>query len=916
MLQIVSKLYSATAHALPSEEVLTQLETSPSGLTHEEATGRLEQYGANLLPRGKPDSALLLLWRQIKSPLILVLIASGVVAMLVDWSGQGLKNGLVILAVVICNSVIGFVQEYKAGKAIESLSRMVPEYVTALRDGLQVKLAASEVVPGDVVVLAAGDRVPADARLLHCKGLRIDEAALTGESVPVQKQTQPVAAEVALGDRACMMFGGTLVTYGTAQAVVVATGENTELGKISTLLKEVVDLETPMTKALAVIAKYITIAILVAAALMIVVGVTRTMLSTDTALVDALRETIIFAIALAVGAIPEGLPAIVTISLAIGVQRMTWRRAVIRKLPAVETLGSTTIICSDKTGTLTRNEMTVQALALPQESYTLSGGGYEPRGELSQDGQVLPTVPAAVLNLVQAAALCNDVSLRKEADQWTLTGDPTEGALVVAAEKLGVAVEPLRRNHPRLDAIAFDSDNQFMATLHRFADQQRIILKGAPEVVLQRCVDVDAEQVLRQVELLAAEGMRVLAVATKPAADQQQLDLVDVQAGLTLIGIVGMIDPPRQEAIQAIELCHTAGITVKMITGDHPRTSVAIAAELGILTDAGAISGPQLAALSDTEFRETARRVNVFARMAPEQKLRLVKALQSDNEVVAMTGDGVNDAPALKQANIGVAMGIAGTAVSKQAADIVLTDDNFASIAAAVEEGRKVYDNLIKSLVFVLPTNLGLALILLCAVAFFPFSATSGELLLAMSPVQLLWINLVAAVSLALPLAFEAAEPDIMRRPPRRPGAPVLSAFVLLRTAIVALLMTAGGVGMFLYAYQTRLADHFTPAAALAEAQTLTVTTIILFQCFYLLNCRSLHNSLLEMGLLSNKTIFIGIGVLLLLQAAYTYLPFFHRVFGSAPLSAQEWLLSAAVGAVILPVIMVEKRLHQRSVTA
>ena len=914
MLQIVSKLYSATAHALSSEEVLTQLETSPSGLTQEEATGRLELYGANLLPRGKPDSALLLLWRQIKSPLILVLIASGVVAMLVDWSGQGLKNGLVILAVVICNSVIGFVQEYKAGKAIESLSRMVPEFVTALRDGLQVKLAASDVVPGDVVVLAAGDRVPADARLLHCKGLRIDEAALTGESVPVQKQTQPVAAEVALGDRVCMVFGGTLVTYGTAQAVVVATGENTELGKISTLLKEVIDLETPMTKALAVIAKYITIAILVAAALMIVVGVTRTMLSTDTALVDALRETVIFAIALAVGAIPEGLPAIVTISLAIGVQRMTRRRAVIRKLPAVETLGSTTIICSDKTGTLTRNEMTVQALALPQESFTLSGGGYDPRGELFQDGQVLPTVPAAVLNLVQAAALCNDVSLRQEADQWTLTGDPTEGALVVAAEKLGVAVEPLRRDHPRLDAIAFDSDNQFMATLHRFADQQRIILKGAPEVVLQRCVDVDAEQVLRQVELLAAEGMRVLAVATKPAADQQQLDLVDVQAGLTLIGIVGMIDPPRQEAIQAIELCHTAGITVKMITGDHPRTSVAIAAELGILTDAGAISGPQLAALTDTEFRETARRVNVFARMAPEQKLRLVKALQSDHEVVAMTGDGVNDAPALKQANIGVAMGIAGTAVSKQAADIVLTDDNFASIAAAVEEGRKVYDNLIKSLVFVLPTNLGLALILLCAVAFFPFSATSGELLLAMSPVQLLWINLVAAVSLALPLAFEAAEPDIMRRPPRRPGAPVLSAFVLLRTAIVALLMTAGGVGMFLYAYQTRLADNFTAAAALAEAQTLTVTTIILFQCFYLLNCRSLHNSLLEMGLLSNKTIFIGIGVLLLLQAAYTYLPFFHRVFGSAPLSAQEWLLSAAVGAVILPVIMVEKRLHHRSV--
>src|SRR5690606_33677584 len=393
--------------------------------TQDEATRRLDEFGPNLLPRGKPDSALLLLWRQIRSPLILVLIASGIVAMLVDWSGQGIKNGLVILAVVICNSVIGFVQEYKAGKAIEALSRMVPEYVTALRDGLQVKLPASEVVPGDVVVLAAGDRVPADARLLQCKGLRVDEAALTGESVPVQKHLQPVAAEAALGDRGSMAFGGTLVTYGTAQAVVVATGVDTELGKISTLLKEVVDLESPMTNALAVIAKYITIAILIAAALMIIVGVARTMLSTQTTLVDALRETIVFAIALAVGAIPEGLPAIVTISLAIGVQRMTWRQAVIRKLPAVETLGSTTIICSDKTGTLTRNEMTVQALALPQDNYTLSGGGYEPRGELFHQGRPLSTTPAAVLELVQAAALCNDVSLRKAGDQWTLTGDPT-----------------------------------------------------------------------------------------------------------------------------------------------------------------------------------------------------------------------------------------------------------------------------------------------------------------------------------------------------------------------------------------------------------------------------------------------------------------------------------------------------------
>jgi Ca2+-transporting ATPase len=924
-------------HARSAGAAVAELGTSAGGLSGAEAAARLARQGPNTLQRARREGPLELLWRQIHTPLVWVLVFSGAVAMVVDPT-DGVKNGLVILAVVVLNSLIGFVQEWKASQEIASLSEIVPETVSVLRDGRRETLPAAALVPGDVVQLAGGDRVPADLRLLAARNLRCEEAALTGESVPAAKSLEPVAEDAALGDRSCMLYAGTLVASGSASALVVATGGATELGRISALLRETTDLETPLTRALAEIGRTLTAAIVVVAMLMLAVGTARAMLETGVGLVAALRETATFAIALAVGAIPEGLPAIVTIALAIGVRRMASRRAVVRRLPAVETLGSTTVICSDKTGTLTRNEMVVQAVWTPASgAFALSGVGYEPSGALQRGGAPVDALPDDVHSLLLGGALCNDATLARDGGSWRVVGDPTEGALVVSAEKLGICVESARARFPRRDAIPFESENQFMATLHAPAPAIRkgvdtgacVLVKGAPEIVVARCSDaasarLDAQAVLREVERLASHGMRVLAIAAREVpAERVALALDDVGDGLTLLGLQGMIDPPRSEVIAAIRVCHDAGITVKMITGDHPSTALAIGAQLALVpgdSSAEAVTGHALSAMCDEDVRQAAAERNVFARVAPEHKLHLVRALQGRQQVVAMTGDGVNDAPALKQANIGVAMGITGTGVARDAADIVLTDDNFASIAAAVEEGRRVYDNLIKSLAFVLPTNLGLALVLMVAVAAAPFGEVVRfvdgeprvlrELLLPMLPTQLLWINLVATVALALPLAFEAKERDVMRRPPRSPGRPVLSRFVIIRTLVAATLMSAGAIGLFLWEYQRALPGVVEPldhARVLAEAQTMAVTTIIMFQIFYVLNCRSLRGSMRSIGVFSNPTVFLGIGVLLALQAAFVYVPAMNAIFGSAPLDPAELLLAALVGAVILPVISIEK---------
>ncbi len=889
-------------HARPAPAVLEGLGSNAEGLSSSRARTLLEEHGPNLLPKAQGDTVWTLLWRQINSPLIWVLLVSSMVALVAD-PRDGVKNGLVILAVVILNTAIGFFQEYRAGQAIQALSAMVPEFATALRDGQRVSVPVADLVPGDVVLLASGDKVPADLRLLQSRTLQIEEAALTGESVPVDKSTDPVETEAALGDRLCMAFAGTLVTYGTGTGVVAATAGRTELGRISTMLSETTDLQTPLTRALQEIGSRLTVGIVVLSVLMLAVGTAREMTSNGAPFFEAFRGTITFAIALAVGAIPEGLPAVVTIALAIGVQRMAARRAVIRKLPAVETLGSTTVICSDKTGTLTRNEMTVQALWTPQAGVVgVQGVGYEPRGGFSR------TPGPAEEALLRAGALCSDASLQPEGERWLLTGDPTEGALLTAAEKAGIQVEPLRREWARLDAIPFESQNQFMATLHRAEQATVLLLKGAPEVVLARCANAPADEVHRQVEALASRGMRVLAFAEKELEPgRQEVQMQDAAKGFRFLGLQGMIDPPRTEAIEAIRACHAAGITVKMITGDHQATAEAIGRELGLEAPGPAVTGREIAAMDDAALVEALRRSHVFARVAPEHKLRLVRSLQAQGEVAAMTGDGVNDAPALKQADIGVAMGITGTAVSKQAADLVLTDDNFATIRAAVEEGRRVYDNLVKSLAFVLPTNLGLAFILTWGVAFFPFHPQTGELLLPMLPAQLLWVNLIASFFLGTPLAFEAAERDLMSRPPRRPGEPILSPFVLYRTTLVAILMTIGAVVMFQYEYASALAGGLQDGAATAEAQTVAVTTVVAFQVFYLLNCRSLKDSVLSVGLWSNPMIYVGIGLLAILQLLFIYQPVMNQVFGTMPLSAADLGKSILVGALVLPVVAVEK---------
>ena len=805
-----------------------QVEGRRDGLSSAEARARLQRVGPNRIAPMRPEPARELLWRQLSSPLIVVLIASGAIALALGEAA----DGAVVLAVVAANSVIGFVQEWKAGRAIQALAALVPERATVVRDGSRTQLDAELVVPGDIVELRPGERVPADARVLAARVLEVDESPLTGESLPVAKDAAPVPEEAIVADRVSMLHGGTLVTSGTGSAVVVSTGERTELGRISELMRRTEAVETPLTRGLAGVARLLTVVICVVAAALLAVALAR-----GYEFVDA----VLAAVSLAVAAIPEGLPAIVTIALAVGVQRMAHRRAVIRRLPAVETLGSTTVICTDKTGTLTQNRMTVAEL----------WGEAEP--------------------LLRGAALCSDGTA------------PTEVALLEAAERAGIEVEAVRASSPRLDAIPFDSERKLMATLHAGG---RVLLKGAPEVVLERCTQVDGAGAA--VEGLAAQGMRVLAVAERTVAGgRSTLSESDLDGGFTLLGLAALVDPPRDSALTAVRACRQAGVDVKMITGDHVSTARAIASRFGLA--GAALTGRELDALDDGQLERAAGEGTVFARVAPEHKLRLVRALQARGEVVAMTGDGVNDAPALKQADIGVAMGQSGTAAAREAADVVLTDDDFASIEAAVEEGRHVFDNVQKAIAFVLPTNLGEALIVLVAVLAFPLEG--GVPKLPVEPTQILWVNLIATVTLALPLAVEAIEPGLMARPPRPPGTPVIGRFLIVRTVLVSLLMTVSALALF----------------ELRDDQTIVVTTIVLFQVVYLLECRSLEHSILHVGLWSNPWALAGIAGVLALQATFIYAPPMQDAFGSAPLSPGDWLLALAAAATVLPVVWLEK---------
>jgi cation-transporting P-type ATPase F len=881
----MEKLRQANWHQLATEEAARIFKTDlDEGLKISEVVDRQQKHGPNRVSTRRGVSAFKRFFLQFHQPLVYVLLAAAAVTV-----GLGkYVDSSVILVVVLLNAIIGFFQESKAEKAIDALAQMVPSETTVRRDGQKVRVPAAEVVPGDIVVMQAGDRVPADLRLVRVKSLQADESALTGESVPAQKHAEILPLETSLADRRNIAFGGTLITSGHAEGVVCAIGDETETGRIATLISSAAEITTPLTKKITEFSHVLLWAIMSLALVTFGVGVWRG---------EPAVDVFMSAVALAVAAIPEGLPAAVTITLAIGVARMAKRHAIIRKLPAVETLGSTTVICSDKTGTLTENQMTVREIFAGGSNYQVTGAGYEAAGELLYKGQCLNLGEHdALKETLSAGLLCNDSQLLREKGLLSVHGDPTEAALIVAAQKAALVYEDMNRVLPRVDMIPFESEHMFRATLHQKEDKCVIYKVGAVERLLDRCIDalnndgksvpLDKDAVHRAVHAMASKGLRVLAFARRHVQeDDRQLNQEDVRTGLTFLGLQGMIDPPRPEAMEAVAVCRTAGITVKMITGDHLSTARAIAGQIGLgETDLVAISGKELEKLSDAELEGTAERTTVFARVAPEQKYRLVKALQARGHIVAMTGDGVNDAPALRQADIGIAMGITGTDVAKGAADMVLTDDNFASIKAAVEEGRAVYSNLTKFIIWTLPTNAGQALTILFAVL--------AGITLPILPAQLLWVNMTTAVLLGLTLVFEPKEHGVMHQPPRDSKQPILTVPLFMRTGLVTLIMTVGATILF----------HWMQAVngeTIDEARTAVVNTIVMVQMLYLFNCRSLTKSMFSVGVFSNPWIFRGCAVMIAAQLFFTYAPVMNRLFHSAPISAEAWLhiLGVAVSA-------------------
>lgn len=887
-------------HSMPVSEVLRRFETDQKrGLDDEEVKRRQEHFGPNVIRSKGARGPIMRFLLQFHQPLIYILIAAAsITAFFQEWVDSG-----VIFGVVLVNAIIGFIQESKAIKAIEALATTLHIEATVMRNGKKLRIEAAEVVPGDIVLLQAGDRVPADMRLAVLRDLQVDESALTGESVPVQKNPEPLPAETVLADRKNMAYASTLVTYGQGTGVVSSIANATEVGRISELIERTEELQTPLTRKIAHFSHMLLYVILALAAVTLVVGTLRG---------EDLLSSFMAAVALAVGAIPEGLPAAMSITLAIGVARMARRRAIIRKLPAVETLGSTTVICSDKTGTLTENQMTVQQIAAGGERLEVTGTGYAPSGEVTKDGHPLDMEGHdAVEECLLAGLLCNDSLLIEDEEGWRIQGDPTEGALIVSAIKGGLSRDETVDAYPRIDSIPFESERQYMATLHDgpWGKFRMVYLKGAVEVVLDKCSSMmgekgkskslDRDLVLKTVEDMASKGLRVIAFARKKVpADMQGIDHQDVADGLTFLGLQGMIDPPRDAVIPAVKSCHTAGIAVKMITGDHAVTAGAIARQIGLFRYSGArrrqemvVTGQELSRTSDEDLVDVAEKASVFARVTPEEKLRLVQALQERGHVVAMTGDGVNDAPALKRADIGVAMGITGTDVAKEAADMVLTDDNFASIQAAVEEGRCVFDNLTKFIVWTLPTNLGEGLVIMLAIL--------AGVTLPVLPVQILWINMTTAVLLGLMLAFEPKEPGIMHRPPRNPKTPILTPELVWRIFIVGGILLLGAFGLFEW--------ELIRGASVEEARTVAVNVFVMVELFYLFNCRSLTKSMFQVGFFANPWVFLGVSVMTALQLLYTYLPSMNWMFHSAPISIEAWGRILAVSFIAYSVVGAEK---------
>ena len=885
-------------HHLSPQEALHAVASNAQGLSRAEAVQRLTQYGSNRLTPPNRRGPLLRFLLQFHNVLIYVLLTSaGVTALLAHWVDTS-----VIVGVVVINAIIGFIQEGKAEKAMDAIRQMLSPEATVLREGRREIIAAEALVPGDIVLLQSGDKVPADLRLLNVKNLRIEEAALTGESSAVEKNSAAVDARAVLGDRYCMAYSSTLVVYGQGSGVVVATADQTEIGRISAMLKEVQPLTTPLLRQMEIFGRWLTGAIMGLAALTFLFGW----------LVHnfGMGDMFLAAVSMAVAAIPEGLPAVLTITLALGVQRMAKRNAIVRRLPAVEALGSVTVICTDKTGTLTKNEMTVQRVITATQVFEVSGSGYAPHGGFAIAGKETNiSEHVDVLDLLRAGLLCNDATLTETEGQWHIAGDPTEGALIPLALKAGMDARFEQDALPRTDHIPFESEHRFMATLHHdHAGHAFIYAKGAVEQMLAMC---NQQRNLGENEPLdlpywhdrmagaGALGQRVLALAMKVVDnDRRELNFTDMEGDFTLLGMVGISDPPREEAIAAVHNCTAAGIRVKMITGDHADTARAIAALLGI-GNGRALTGRELDALDEQALRQIVREVDIFARASPEHKLRLVIALQANGEIVAMTGDGVNDAPALKRADIGIAMGMKGTEVAKEAAEMVLADDNFATIAHAVEEGRTVYDNIKKAIVFIIPTNGGEAGMVLVAILF--------GMTLPITPVQILWINMVTAVTLALALAFEKAEADVMMRSPRAADESLLSGFMVWRIVFVSALLTGGTLALFMW----EIAQN----GSIELARTVAVNALVAGEIAYLFNCRYLLAPARRLqDLTGNAYVLLTAAILCVIQAIFTYLPFMQSLFGVASIDAAAWLRILAFGVLLFVAIEVEKAVIRRVV--
>lgn len=876
-------------HALPADEALQRLASSSAGLDRDEAARRLAADGPNRLTPARRRSLLRRLLDQFGNMLVLVLVGAAAVMALI---GE-LLDAAVVGALVVVNALVGFVQEGRAERALEAVRRAVAPEASVVRGGEQRTIPAEQLVRGDLVALAAGSVVPADLRLVEARGLEIQEAALTGESAPVGKGCAPDPAETPLAERRGMAWAGTVVARGIGRGVAVATGDATEIGRIGRMLAQHDSRETPLSRQLSRFSRRLTVAILILAGIVFAIGEGLR----DMGAIEMFRA----AVGVAVAAVPEALPAILTIGMAVGVTRMARRRAIIRKLPAVEALGSVDVICADKTGTITRNQLTVRsAVTAEGRRYEVEGTGGEIGGGVQAAGEGGGEDDPLLGELARGAACANDAALRREGDRWEAEGDPTDGALLIFAAKLGI--DPGCGGEGRIAEIPYEADQQYMASLNRDGGEPTIWLKGAPEKVLDLCASAagregeaafDRAAWDRMLEERAAEGERVLAVARKRGGDR--LDEGDIEAGgFALLGLLGMIDPPRDEARESIATARAAGIEVKMITGDHPATARTIAASVGL--EGRTITGPDLDALDEAAFAETARDAAIFARATPEHKQRLIEALQRQDKSIAMTGDGFNDAPALQKADIGVAMGGRGTEAAREASDIVLTDDNFASIVAAVHEGRTVYENIRKAVVYILPTSFGEAGLIILAVLL-------GQAL-PITALQILWINLVTEATLSVAIAFDPAEPDLMRRPPRRRDTPLISRFLIWRIGFVAGLMTLAGWLLF---------AHFLAAGSVETARTVVVNGLVACEIGYLLNCRRLRQPVLGWrALTGNRMVLVSIAGVIALQLLFTYAGFMQALFGSVPLGWGEWGLVMSLGLLLFAVVEVEKWLTRR----